>query len=361
MTNTIKTELLLYSYRYKHDYKSNTAKKYILDNNIKMYELETLYDSFAGQSFYDALCNASNDDVKQLIPTFITFSEAEKSIQILNMYSSIIDLDEVFDRYLYLFDCFCCDGQLYYDLFYDLEEICEYMISNKINMNKYIDRIIVICIKNRYTQLHDIEGIELTPEQEEYYNRYVKSEYDTFESIIINHKPKSYANLYALVNCKYDAKVDKFMYHAYRESNTVYINKYKHIPDFKCLIRSCSSIIEHKYTPNNDMDIIDRIYKLNIHELTTKNKKYNENEYIKLNEILIGFSGELHDEYCTVKQYIEQCCINHCDSKTFPDDVMKYHYVQNTLFINIFTRLNKYDVYINFGNLVYYVLDNYML
>ncbi len=356
MINTVKTELLFYDRLCRMKYKKIQI---MLSNNIKLYEIDALFYSWSLDEFYDALCNASNDDVKQLIPIFIKFRDVESSLHILDMYSSVINLDEVFDKYLYLCDCFCDK------IVYGFNEICEYMINNKINMNKYIDRIIVICIKNM-KQLHDIKGIELSQEQEEYYNRYVTSKDDTFERIIVNHTPRTFADLYALVNCKYGANVDENIYDAYKNNDIVYINKHKHVPNFECLVCSYKRNYErYTYTPYNTMDTIDRIYKLNIHELTTKNIKYDMNEYIKTNEILNKFSGELKlgNGKCKVQKYIKQCCIRHYNSDLVKYDfvdVMKYHYVTNTLFINIFTRLNKYDVYINFGNLVYYILDNYL-
>ncbi len=361
MRNTVKTELLFYN-----NLCEGKEIQIMLDNNIKLYEMHALCKRKTHKNFYNALCNALNDDVKQLIPTFIIFGDVDKSINLLNMYISMIDLDEVFDKYLYLINCFNC--ALFSAKVNTFKEICEYMFNNKINMNKYMDRIIAICIKNidYDTKIYDIKGIELSQEQEEYYNRYVTSKDDTFERIIVNHAPQTFADLYALVNCKNDAKVDENIYDAYENNDVVYINKNKHVPNFVCLVRSYKLNYErYTYTPYNTMDTIDRIYKLNIHELATKNIDYDMNEHIKVNDILNRFSsGSKYVNYtCTVKEYIEDCCNTHyLVNIPYYDcvDVMKYHYVKNTLFINIFTRLNKYDVYINFGNLVYYILDNYL-
>ncbi len=387
MINTVKTELMFYD---NLNFGKEKNIQIMLDNNNKLYAMYSLYKRKTHKNFYNALLDASNDDVKQLIPIFIKFSDANKSLNILNMYSSMIDLDEVFDKYLYLIDCFREQHV------YCFKEICEYMIGNKINMNKYINRIIAICMKNQYTmnnftQIHDIKGIELTPEQEEYYNRYVASKDDTFERIIgicIPYTYTSFCRSYALVNCKYDAIVDENIYNAYKNKDIVYINKHKHVPNFECIVCSFSSykLLDRKkytYTPDINMDTVDRLCKLNVHELTVKNINYDLNGCIKMNDILTGFSGELNLEYddddgmctlkeyddnmCTLKEYIEKCCVEHYDNKFSIyscikyncDDIMKYHYVQNTPFINIFTRLNKYDVFINFGNLVYYILDNY--
>ncbi len=334
INNICKENVELYMYAFKH---------YLFVSNVSMIDVfntvpKNMYNDLLALSLCNN-CNANNCIIMN---------------EILHKYRADIDLDIIFDKYL----------DIYYVKYFlhpiPLEEVCAYMYKNKVDMDRYVSRILILFIKNC---MKIPEYLHLTQEQRELYDRFENCDRHSFEYVVLNSKHDTYTSLYALTKCQYnDDVLDVEIINAYEDDDIVKVNKTPHIPNYKCL----QSVIRY-YVPTEDMNTTPRLYELKIHTLPNSDKIYRLEDEICINEtfqLLLGvkkvrYTNTIRHLYimfyamlCTEKEY--ESCIN-------MEDVIKYCYIQNIGIADIYINIGIYEHgYINFGNFMHYVLDNYL-
>ncbi len=279
----------------------------------------------------------------------------ELIITLLEEHKHKLDLNTIFTDYLEIFEN---TPIAHKENKYQLMFMCNYIYNNKIDINLCTDKILMCMIKCKQCGLEEIKGIYLNIEQQAFYNKYVSPKPYTNEylSIYCGTHCDTYVKYYALTNYKHieGYNVDDNMIEAYTNDDIVYIRTHEHVPDFYCLLSAFSLYNVYK---NSDIQIL---VKYDILELPISDKKYEMNDIIHLNKHFI-YLGCLKSTY-TFEEFCNTCYKNLIGNTTYKIDIkalLKYQYILNTNIVSKYI-CNYKNVFINFGNLVYYILDNYL-
>ncbi len=296
------------------------------------------------------LDNATSEYLTAILPYCFRNMNNETPKQVLYMflekYLLKSDIEQVFDIYTYTNDVLD-------DTFIT---ICNYIHNNKVDINKYADKIINIMGRCELC-LDEIQGLNVSPEQKNRYDRIAS----VCRNMVYDIEYMDYVKLYALTKFKYSAyhKINKNMLDAYKRRDVVYINKHE---DVICIEYLVEIGVFRKYIQlEEDFELFDAYY-LTVHKLEHNNNKYDLNMIIKMNEPLTFISGVFADR-CNILHFIKSCYYKHGgdkDAKYTTEDILKYYYVRNDRYFDIFTKLGKPDVFLNFGDVMYYILDNYL-
>ncbi len=267
-----------------------------------------------------------------------------------------INLDTMFVKYLKSGNSF------------KFEDICNYLVSLKFDINKHNHDIMLFYLKNPTIDIHIINGLWFSQEQMNIINKHLvfDDNYISFENAAVCMNVRDYAGLYALNNCSFSSSnVDVFVMNAYYTNDVVCINKNKdiHKPNFECLKASCgnNALDKINYIPDENINNAFKMHKLNIVNLGYVDCDIDVNTIITLN-MPLKYISDLNIDKCTFNIFVKSCYEKLCREtcriyiERHVSDILKYEYFQNNLFVNAFTRINEYDVFINMNDIMCYVV-----
>ncbi len=267
-----------------------------------------------------------------------------------------------------------------------------FMINNKIDMNKYINRIVDIYVTKQlmfseYDYFEYFEKSQITDYlTEEHVNIINKIQHKTHNDVkyinIVNSIAKccySYTPLYhAVLYCSgTDNNLSEEIYEQYRQSIHVTISMWTTKPDYKCVILArqryynsynCSALtfkMIDKYIPNDeDINNTPRIFVYKFVELPLS-RKYELDDIVTLNLpllILLDAPYKTKDKTCTVYEYYKMAELGIDRLNLNMPQIRNVHKMKDSILsVYDYSGRKDFNEYYSCKNYLDYVLDTFTL